>query len=119
MIKKYLALGPPYLLVLSLPFYFIRFSLFGLPTNLLEMVFVSLYGLYQFLTGSNVIAPLEAAQSRITSFFNHPNFLALFLGPIILLLLSEFKTSQKQFKKWLLGTLLTMFCLAFILAGSV
>ena len=215
MIKKYLALAPPYLLVLSLPFYFIRFSLFGLPTNLLEMVFfgfllvwllsfrlsragdlaklvttsslflpslvflisgvvsifvstdwykslglfrayflepvivylilvdlgskwgfaqvslsvrrslyasgilVSLYGLYQFLTGSNVIAPLEAAQGRITSFFNHPNFLALFLGPIILLLLSEFKTSQKQSKKWLLGTLLTMFSIIFILTGSV
>jgi len=215
MIKKYLALAPPYLLVLSLPFYIIRFSLFGLPTNLLEMAFfafllvwllsfrlsralyllklvtesslflpslvflisgvvsifvstdwykslglfrayflepvivylilvdlgsrlgfekvalslrkslyasgalVSLYGLYQFLTGSNVIAPLEAAQGRITSFFNHPNFLALFLGPIILLLLGEFKTSQKQSKKWLLGTLLTMFSLAFILTGSV
>lgn len=56
-------------------------------TLLFSGLWVCIYGLFQQVTGINVIAPLEADQGRITSIFNNPNFLPLYLGPLLGMLL--------------------------------
>lgn len=86
---------------------------------------VSLYGLFQFVTKTNQIAPLEALQGRVTSFFNHPNFLALYLGPIIILILGQLLScllaegkSQPLRNRIFQITLLSLFGLVFLLTKS-
>lgn len=45
-------------------------------------VFLSLFGIYQYLTGTLIPAPYDTAL-RITSLFSYPNALGLFLAPIL------------------------------------
>lgn len=84
----------------------------------LSGVFISLYGLYQYLTGTNQIAPLEALQGRVTSFFNNPNFLALYLAPIILLIMSLILESKVNLHRLGLALILFLNLYAFILTFS-
>lgn len=79
---------------------------------------VSLYGLFQFITKSNHIAPLEALQGRVTSFFNHPNFLALYQGPIIILTIGSLLKKHPLKLRILYVSLLTLSLLVFILTKS-
>lgn len=56
----------------------------------LLVLYLSLFGLYQFLTLANLSESwwaVEVAGRRITSLVNHPNALALLLGPILALLI--------------------------------
>lgn len=52
-------------------------------------IFVSLIALSQKITGTNVYAPHEILQGRVTGVFNSANSLSLFLGPIICLVFAK------------------------------
>lgn len=63
----------------------------------LSGLWVSLFGLWQWLTHSDSIAPLEIAQGRITSIYNNPNFLGLYLGPILGIIVSRIFSAREKF----------------------
>lgn len=97
----------------------LRFNQWIIKSLIFSGFLVSLYGLFQFVTKTNQIAPLEALQGRLTSFFNHPNFLALYLGPIIILTLGQFLRSQPLRNRIFQISLLLLFGLVFWLTKSL
>lgn len=61
------------------------------------VIYLSVFGLYQFLTLANLPPSwwaVDVASRRITSVLNHPNALALLLGPIIAMLIALVYTSR-------------------------
>lgn len=95
-----------------------KVSKYVLNSLILSGIYLSVYGLYQFLTSSNAIAPLEAEQGRVTSLFNHPTFLTMYLGPVSILTLA--KASQSGVKNRLLFVFLIFsFLIVIYLTKSV
>ena len=84
----------------------------------LASVPIALLGIYQFITGTNFIAPLEAIQERVTSLFNHPNFLALYLGPIILLTYSKITQPKNTNNKIIYWAIFILFLFIFFTTKS-
>lgn len=65
-------------------------------------IWLCLLGLIQKFFGLLVFAPIEYEQNRITAVFNSANSLALFLGPLAILVFSRFfGTQQKNLSKYL------------------
>lgn len=82
------------------------FQAFGI-----SALFVSLFGLIQFIFSIGIPAPWDL-ERRITSIFEYPNALALFLEPIIVIswfmIMKYVKTKPKEFWFWLLVSTLAI-----------
>lgn len=89
-------------------FYFLARNIINTPTRLanlwntlsLLVLYLSLFGIYQFLSLENLPPSwwaVDIASRRITSLLNHPNALALLLGPILGLLVF---LPRKNFLCW-------------------
>lgn len=65
----------------------------------LSAIGVSLLAVWQWFTQTNTVAPLEIAQGRVTSVYNNPNFLGLYLGPILGLISSNVFLNRKPVKE--------------------
>ncbi len=77
---------------------------------------ISIYALYQKFVGQGVWSTEVWGQPqvlRITSFFPHPNFLGLYLGPLILLGLGYIFSYFKN-KKIIIGCALLLFIITFL-----
>ncbi|MCK4968792.1 MAG: O-antigen ligase family protein [Candidatus Aenigmarchaeota archaeon] len=93
----------------------------------LSAFYLSLGAIYQYITGQGMIS-LEAWPNqlvrRATSFFSDPNFLGLYLGPVVILIVGQLieqfnKKQKKQF--WLIvyySVIIILSLLAIIFARS-
>ncbi|HKZ34641.1 MAG TPA: O-antigen ligase family protein [Patescibacteria group bacterium] len=79
-------------------------------------VWVGLYALYQWFTGSNPFAPHEAQLGRVSAVYNTANAIGLYYGPILSLLMGALiRTPKKAFVPILLSV---FFLLVLVLTKS-
>lgn len=74
---------------------------------------ISLFALFQYATGYGLPIPWDI-ERRITSVFNYPNAVGLFLGPIVIIGILQSHTAHKRF--WQATTLLSL--MSILLAKS-
>lgn len=82
------------------------------------VLYISIYGLYQFITLYNLPPSwwaVDVASRRITSVLNHPNAVALLLGPILAMLIIRQPKNKPTWAAIILG--LAAFYLSFSRAG--
>lgn len=85
---------------------------------LITGLWLSLLGVLQKITGSFSLAPYELLQGRVSALYNSANSLALFLGPIAILVISLFITVKNETQKLLFLLLFLLFTIIIILTRS-
>lgn len=70
----------------------------------LSSLWLCLIAVWQAITHTDNFAPLEIEQGRVTSVYNNPNFLGLYLGPILGLISGQLFVSKKAFTSTFLYT---------------
>lgn len=63
----------------------------------ISAIFVSLFAIIQFITGLGIPIPWDI-ERRVTSVFDYPNAVGLYLGPIVILGISQLFQAQKKSK---------------------
>lgn len=110
-------------------FYFLILLIIDTPEKLkrllkslsLLILYLSVFGIYQFITLSNLPFSwwaVDVASRRITSLVNHPNAFALLLGPPLAMSVVSLLTKVKILKSRLLLLASTLALVAFLLSFS-
>ncbi len=85
------------------------------------LCYLSIFGMYQFLTLANLPPSwwaVNVASRRITSLLNHPNALALLLGPILVMAIVFLQTGKTWIKNKILGATVIFGLIALYLSFS-
>ena len=113
-------------------FFYLMIQIINAPEKLQKLfksfawlvIYLSAFGIYQFFTLANLPFnwwAVDVASRRITSLVNHPNALALLIGPLLGMIIIYALTSSKVLKEklfWTAGSLgLVSFILSFSRAG--